>query len=255
MARKTRREAGLESAERLCAAGDNLEVWQVHYTHIREQDLNARVMPPEMLERLTENIRNEKRMESLPLGVLRGDHIELISGHHRVRAAVAAEVLEFPMLVDTRDLSTSAVKAKQLAHNAIAGADDMDMLEQIFSQIDTIEHQLEAFINLGDDVRQAFAESAKIMSEEVVINWPVLAIAFLPLQMRRREAVAERLAQQVPKDAGAVWAVPEDVAQRFSDALNRVGKSQDIRTVGNILGRMSEIVEAELDRVEAADAE
>ena len=255
MARKTRREAGLESAERLCAAGDNLEVWQVHYTHIREQDLNARVMPPEMLERLTENIRNEKRMESLPLGVLRGDHIELISGHHRVRAAVAAEVLEFPMLVDTRDLSTSAVKAKQLAHNAIAGADDMDMLEQIFSQIDTIEHQLEAFINLGDDVRQAFAESAKIMSEEVVINWPVLAIAFLPLQMRRLEAVAERLAQQVPKDAGVVWAVPEDVAQRFSDALNRVGKSQDIRTVGNILGRMSEIVEAELDRVEAADAE
>ena len=88
-----------------------------------------------------------------------------------------------------------------------------------------------------------------------MIRWPVLAITFLPLQMQRLEAVAARLAQQVPKDAGTVWAVPEDIAQRFSDALNRVGKSQDIRTVGNILGRMSEIVEAELDRAEAADAE
>ena len=213
MARKTRREAGLESAERLCSAGDNLEIWQVHYTHVREQNLNARVMPPEMLERLTENIRNEKRIEALPLGVLRDGHIELISGHHRVRAAVAAEVFEFPMLVDTReDLPASAVKAKQLAHNAIAGADDPDMLAQIFSQI-----------------------------------------AFLPVQMERLEAVAERLAQQVPKDAEAVWLVPEDAAQRFSDALNRLGRAQDIRTVGNIIGRMTEIVEAELDRSEAPD--
>lgn len=255
MARQTRREAGLESAERLCAAGDNLEVWQVHYTHIREQDLNARVMPPEMLERLTENIRNEKRMESLPLGVLRDGYIELISGHHRVRAAVAAEVLEFPMLVDIRDLPASAVKAKQLAHNAIAGADDMDMLAQIFSQIDTIEHRLEAFVTLGEDVQRSLAEAAKIMSEEVVIRWPVLAITFLPLQMQRLEAVAARLAQQVPKDAGVVWAVPEDIAQRFSEVLNRLGKAQDIRTVGNIIGRMAEMVDAELDRAEASDEE
>ena len=255
MARQTRREAGLESAERLCAAGDNLEVWQVHYTHVREQDLNARVMPPEMLERLTENIRNERRMESLPLGVLRDGYIELISGHHRVRAAVAAEVFEFPMLVDLRDLPASAVKAKQLAHNAIAGADDMDMLAQIFSQIDTIEHRLEAFVTLGEDVQRSLAEAAKIMSEEVVIRWPVLAITFLPLQMQRLEAVAERLAQQVPKDAGVVWAVPEEIAQRFSEVLNRLGKAQDIRTVGNIIGRMAEMVEAELDRAEASDEE
>lgn len=255
MARQTRREAGLESAERLCAAGDNLEIWQVHYTHVREQDLNARVMPPEMLERLTENIRNEQRMESLPLGVLRDGYIELISGHHRVRAAVAAEVFEFPMLVDTRDLTASAVKAKQLAHNAIAGADDLDMLAQIVSQIDTIEHRLEAFVDLGEDMQRALDESARILTEEVVIKWPVLAIAFLPLQMERLEAVAERLAQQVPKDAGTVWLLPEEAAQRFSDTMNRLGRAQDIRTVGNIIGRMTEIVDEELDRAETADAE
>ena len=90
-----------DGATRLAEAGDNLEIWRVPYTAIREQDLNARVMPPEMLERLTETIRRENRLESLPFGVLREKHIELISGHHRLRAAVSAGVTEIVMLVDT----------------------------------------------------------------------------------------------------------------------------------------------------------
>ena len=251
MARQARADGGITPPERLCEAGENLEIWRVHYSSIKEQDLNARVMPPEMLERLTENMRNEGRIESLPFGVMRDGYVELISGHHRVRAAVAADVLEFPILVDTRDLDLSSVKAKQLAHNSIGGSDDRDVLARIFDQIETVEARFEAFVDIGEAHMKSLDEAVRSLNEEVVIDWPVLAITFLPNQLERFEAVAERLAKQVPKDADQVWVVPEDIAQRFVDVLNRVGKRDDIRTMGNILARMTEMAEEMLDNAEA----
>ena len=254
MAQQARADGGIVPPERLCEAGENLEIWRVHYSCVKEQDLNARVMPPEMLERLTENMRKEGRIESLPFGVMRDGYVELISGHHRVRAAVAAGVLEFPILVDTRrELDADSVKAKQLAHNSICGSDDPDVLDRIFSQIETIEARFEAFVDLGEAHMKALDEAVRSLNEEVVIDWPVLAITFLPHQLERFEAIAERLARQVPKDADQVWVVPDDIAQRFVDVLNRVGKRDDIRTMGNILARMTEMAEEMCDSAMMAE--
>ena len=241
----------LENAERLCAAGENLEIWRVPYTAIREQDLNARVMPPEMLERLTETIRRENRIESLPFGVLREKHVELISGHHRLRAAVSAGVVEIPVLVDTRDLSASQVKAKQLAHNSIAGTDDAELLARIFANIDTVQDRLEAFVDV--DLSAALEDNVRALNEEITIEWPVLAITFLPGQMTQLELIGEKLAGQIPKETDQTWLVPDAIAARFTEILNKVGKAENIRTTGNIIARMVELVEAELDRAAAEE--
>ena len=240
----------LKDAERLCSIGDNLEIWRVPHFSIREQQLNARVMPPEMFDRLTQNIRKDNRVESLPFGVMREKHIELISGHHRLRAAVAAGLIEIPIIVDTRDLSKSSVKAKQLAHNSIIGTDDEDILARIFSQIDSVEDRFESFVNIDDGLKDAIDGAVKTLNEEVDIEWPVLSITFLPKQMERLLEIEERLAKQVPKDTDLVWIVPEEIAERFTTTLNNLSVTCDIRTVGNIFARMTEIVQKALDNGE-----
>ena len=90
---------------------------------LREQDLNARVMPPEQFETLVTNIRRRGIPESVPYCVLRGSQIRIVSGHHRVRAAKEAGIKEAVILLDTRDLPRSLEVAKQLAHNSITGRD------------------------------------------------------------------------------------------------------------------------------------
>ena len=255
MAGKTRPKT-IAKPERLCSAGENLEIWRVDHRYIREQDINARVMSPDMTDRLIENIRKEKRMESLPFGVAREGHIELVSGHHRIRAAVAAKVTEFPILVDLRDLSRSQVRAKQLAHNAINGMDDIETLTRIFAEIDNVDDRLESFVTLDATSTQQLDDTVRILNEEIAIEWPVLSFAFLPMQRDKFDIVGERLAKQVPKDSDHIWLLPDEVAQRFTDCLNNLSRAEDIRLNGNIIGRMVEIVEAHLDsQPETAEGE
>ena len=76
---------------------------------------------------------------------------------------------------------------------------------------------------------------------------PQVAVTFLPLQLAKVEKIGERLAKQMPKDTDHVWLVPDEIAQRFTDILNKVGRYTDIRVMGNIIGRMAEISEEWLD--------
>lgn len=243
---------GIRKMEKLIDAGENLEIWRVNYSDIKEQPKNARVMPPEAFERLAANMRTEGRMETLPFGVKRGNHIELISGHHRTRAAVVAGILDFLILVDTReDLSTDAVKSKQLSHNSLSGTDDVAMLAEIFNEIEDLELKMAAFIDEEELLAKAVEKSAGLVSEQFEIEWPVLSIAFLPTQREKFEALAERLAKQVSKDTDTLALVPEDLARSFTDMVNRLGRCEDIRTMGNIISRLVAIGEKYLDEQEA----
>ena len=52
--------------ERILDLGYGLELWKVHPSTLREQDVNARAMPKAMFERLAQTIARDKRLESLP---------------------------------------------------------------------------------------------------------------------------------------------------------------------------------------------
>jgi hypothetical protein len=136
--------------EYICDAGENMQLWRVNHTEVREQDLNAHVVSPETMERLQATIAKEGRLESVPFGVLRETYVELISGHHRIRSAVTAGILDFLVLCDTRDLPRQTIVAKQLAHNSIGGYEDQDMLNRLVKEITSPDLLLEAHIKLND---------------------------------------------------------------------------------------------------------
>ena len=74
--------------------GDDLVIRIVKISELREQDVNAQQMSSRDFDRLTENIRIRGQVESLPYCHQPNGEgtIEIISGHHRVRAARKAGV-------------------------------------------------------------------------------------------------------------------------------------------------------------------
>lgn len=240
-------------AERLCNVGPNLDVYKVNVDEVREQDINARVMPPEMMERLTETVQKEARLEQLPFTVKRDDHFEMVSGHHRLRAARAAGLTEIFVLVDTRDLSKSKVRAKQIAHNRIAGEDDPQTLAKLYAEMQSVDDILESFLRPEDfdDVKQL--ETAAITDIAVAVPWKHLTLVFMPSAMEAIERI-EAIVKRVPKEADTIGLVSVDVLDRFRKAAAALGRTEDVRSLGAIVTRMTEIVEDHLARAEPASA-
>src|SRR5690349_10761443 len=106
----------VDEPEKILELGQGLELWKVSPSRLREQSLNARAMPKAMFERLARTIERDKRLESLPLIARTEQGLEIVSGHHRVRAATAAGLSELFAILDVSGLSRSEIAAKQLAH-------------------------------------------------------------------------------------------------------------------------------------------
>lgn len=82
----------IEGCEVIYDMGSGLVIAKVPLDKVKEQDINARIMMDQMQDQLTANIKKRGQLESLPLFVLIDGKLEIISGHHRVKSARAAEM-------------------------------------------------------------------------------------------------------------------------------------------------------------------
>jgi hypothetical protein len=228
--------------EILAELGASLQLVKANVNELREQDINARVMAPEAFERLTETIRKDKRLEQLPFAVNRGGYLELISGHHRVRAARAAGLSDIFVLSDIRDLSRSAVVAKQIAHNKIAGQDDLQTLRALYAEMDNVEDALESFLSPDDfdDIKQLSSVAAGDVS--ALLEWRTLSLVFLPSALARLEALDE-IAKRTAKKSDLIGVADMKLFERFREAVLKIGKQHNVRALGAVMTRMVEIAE------------
>ncbi len=216
--------------------GAGLELWKVSISDLREQDLNARSMPAAMFERLTETINGDKRLEALPFCALTDKALDIVSGHHRIRAAKAAGLSEIFVLVDVTNLTKSQIKAKQLAHNAIAGVDDHSILLEIFAQIESVEDMRESFID-----KDALVNLKGITLDEVrmdVENKSVY-LTFLPEYFDRWNNLIER--QEALVDQIAIAGMSQYEA--FHEALKTVGKAYDVKAISPLICKFIELAD------------
>lgn len=214
--------------------GENIELWQVGIDELHEQDINARSMPAEMFQRLTDTIKRDGRMESLPFCAVKDNKLEIISGHHRVRAARSAGIKTAWVLVDTSGLTQSQIAAKQIAHNAISGSDDPALLLQIFASINTIDDKLEAFVKLDD-----LKDLKKVELYEVAADFKLhsVLLLFVPLYYEKWQ----ELAKAIPAENNEIALADVAMQEKFRDALKAVGKTYDVRAVTPIVCKMIDL--------------
>jgi ParB-like chromosome segregation protein Spo0J len=194
-------------------------------------------MPKAMFERLAQTIARDKRLESLPLCAKTERGLEIISGHHRVRAATAAGITEMFVLVDATGLTRSQIAAKQLAHNAIEGQDNEQLLAEIYRQIEDAESKLEAFIDEKLDVE---IPQVKIEGLDVTIDFKMVLLVFLPRVKERLDRALEYLRSSGQRLDGLYVAADTDYAP-LEKAVRKIHEEWDIRVVSDALGKLADL--------------
>jgi len=217
--------------------GSGLELWKVHPSSLREQDVNARSMPKAMFERLAQTIARDKRLESLPLCAKTERGLEVISGHHRVRAATAAGISEMFVLVDMTGLTRSQIAAKQLAHNAIEGQDNEQLLAEIYRQIQDAESKLEAFVDSKLDIE---LPKVKIEGLDIEIDFKTVLLIFLPRVKERLDRALEYLRSSGHRVDGVYIAADSDYAP-LEKAVRKINEEWDVRVVADAIGKMADL--------------
>jgi hypothetical protein len=227
------------ATEKVISLSDGLEIWRVQLDDLYEQDKNARTMSPETFDRMVANIKGRGELESLPLVHLAPDEkFYIISGHHRARAARSAELKVIPVLVDTSGLNHSQVVSKQLAHNSIQGVDDRQLLSQLYQEMKTVEDMLASHLDPKMlDLADSF-KGIKIEDLRVDFTGRTVVFAFLPSEEERFKELAER----IPKDVDLVGTSTEEFHKTFISTLNRVGVECEIRNVGAMVSKMTDLV-------------
>ncbi len=221
----------------------SLERWPI--AGLKEQELNANVMPPAVFQRLVENIRKRGELESVPFCAEVQGKLEIVSGHHRVRAARAAGLNEVTVLVDRSGLSRSAIVAKQLAHNALTGRDDEEILAQLLARIETPDDLLESGV---DPATLGTPEGVDVglFSPHVDFEWRTVTLAFLPHQFDEWDSLIRHLDQR-PDLLGLA---PDEQFRPFLESAAQFAKARDIRSVGTVIALLTRIALAEVRKAE-----
>ncbi|HOI37202.1 MAG TPA: ParB/RepB/Spo0J family partition protein [Bacillota bacterium] len=232
--------------ERMLDLGNGLSIWKIHIDLLREADKNARVMSPMMLNRLTDNVRQDGRLESLPLVTQAECHdgeMRIISGHHRVRAARAAEVYEVHVLCIDDELSRDQILSKQLQHNSLNGEDDPQMLAELYRSIEDLNER----IKVGLPELEAGKFDPVGMDEvRLDVDYEVVNIVFLPQQKVQFDDAINLLAK-----SGDVLVEQFGVFESFREAVAKTSEAYNVRNIAGILAKMAEIVLAHEPQEEA----
>jgi hypothetical protein len=140
-------------------------------------------------------------------------------------------------LVDVTGLTRSQIAAKQLAHNAIEGTDNEQLLAEIYRQIDDAESKLEAFINEKLDVE---IPKVKIEGLDVEIDFKTVLLIFLPRVKERLDRALEYLRSSGQKLDGVYIAADSDYSP-LEKAVRKIHEEYDIRVVADIIGKMADL--------------
>ena len=233
-----------QGVEILLDLGHDIQIAKVDIKIIREQDKNAHYMKPEMFRQLAENIKKRGIPESLPFCVLT-DKVEIVSGHHRLRASKEAGLKEIYVMLDVSGLTRSQIAAKQLAHNSLVGDDDPSMLKEIAKMITDVDDMIESFIG-KDILGEPLAELEKLLSPKVEFDWKQIQFVFLPHQLKNLELFVE-------KTGGSFDFVGTAHVDQYGKLMDSLQKYQNFKNVKNLGTAINAMIEAANNEMKDAE--
>lgn len=218
-----------------------MSIWRVHIERTREQDKNAQVMDKQTFDRLKQNIEGDAALESLPFGHVKANEagnmeFHIISGHHRIRAARSANVTEIVVIASNGELSNDEIKAKQLAHNALSGESDKQLLKEIYESIDDIDSKIASGIRDTDFDAEKYRT---VSTDDISIDfdYKMLKVFFLSSQMDKFDEVVENILAD-----DSVVIADLDKFEAMAETIRKVSKHEDIRALPSIFEKMCNIV-------------
>lgn len=153
---------------------------------------NARVLSGPEYDQLVANLQHDGVLTSAPL-IHNGT---VLSGNHRVQAAMQAGIVEADVIEIVGDLTPDRARAIQLSHNAIVGRDDHSVLKRLYDDLDV---EWRRYSGLTDD---SFKMLAEIDFTGLGIGSPTyheITFLFLPEERDRFEDTFRRVAKDIER--------------------------------------------------------
>jgi len=229
--------------------GNEMVLAEVWLERLQESDINARMMPPREFETLVENIRKRGKLESIPYcaqpkGV---GPIRIVSGHNRRKAALRAGITTAWVLIDRAEMTRSQMIAKQLAHNALVGLDDKDILAEMLRLIDNADDLLSTGIPQDAlPVDKKFAD-IQILTPTLEFEQKCLLFMFLPHQFDR---VLEWL-KKYDEHVDLMVVGHESQWDQFVSSVAQFGRIKNIRAGGTAIAELLKAAKALLEQHDA----
>lgn len=220
---------------------------------IKTLDVNARYMRHETFMRLVDNIRRD--------GGIHGDNplawrlhddktrqpldrdgqpvYEVISGNHRVMAAVAAGLSEINLVVCDEYLTPDERKAIQLSRNAITGEDDPVLLKTLYESIGDVSLRL--YSGLDDKVLSLLDDVQIASLSEASLKFSTLALVFLPDEIEHLNDLMERATKDAPADH--YWLVASRDYDRALDGIEAASRAHNIKNTAAAFSIVMDIFE------------
>lgn len=171
--------------------------YKLHMAQASEIDFlekNARFMTKEQFAALTHNIKADGAMMSLPLCYRQENgRLLVLSGNHRIKAAIDAGISEFLVLLIDRPLSEAHRIAIQISHNAISGQDDEQILKELWRQIDDLEATI--YSGLSTETIEKLENTDFSTISEQRILFKEVSLLFLPEEIESMTAICEGIVE------------------------------------------------------------
>jgi len=224
--------------------GPDLYVRELVIAEVREQDINAQTMQPDMFDRLTENISIRGALESLPYCHQPNGEgpVSIISGHHRMRAAREAGLDRMWALVDEQEMSRSQIRAKQIAHNALAGSPDEKILAQMVGQIDNVDDLLMTGLS-EDKLPTVEPDDTNLQLPHADFDFRQVVLMFLPAQLDEFKLAVE----MIERKTDVVYTGDRSQFTAFSKAMLDYGRTMNVKSMATTIGILTDLARQQIE--------
>lgn len=205
---------------------------EIQLAELKPQKLNARYMRQEQFQQLVANLKLDGVLTSTPLVYRDDDGDHIISGHHRVRAGLAAGIVAAPCLVIVEPKTLGELRALQISHNAISGEDDPATLKLLYEEIDDAD--LRQYTGLDDKMLDLMQKVDLTSLSEANLDFSTISLVFLPHELAAAEE-ALRAAMEVTL-ADERWMAGYRDYDRTLSALEKTHKAYKVGNVATALG-------------------
>jgi hypothetical protein len=206
-------------------------------------EVNARFRRKETFDRLVANVRRDGGLTSVPLvwDDPTGRRI-VLSGNHRVAAAVEAGISVVDVMVVDQPLSRARQVALQLSHNAIEGEDDPATLRQLYDELDDVDWR--AYSGL-DDKQLGLLTAVDLEGlSEANLDFATVQVVFLPHELEAARTAFEEAKGLTQADQR--WLAAYTDYEPTLDALATAHGAHNVGNVATALGIILAVFERHL---------
>ena len=213
-------------------------------------ETNARYMPNDKFAALVNNMKRDKGVASVPLVYAAEDPGAplVLSGNHRTQAAIKAGIERLLCLVITDPKTPEELVAIQLSHNAIAGADDLQTLKQLYESVQALD--MKSYSGLDEDTIQKLGAIKFEPISEPRLFFKAVNFLFLPTEAEELQNALKR-ADKLLKDEETYLFQIRD----YQEFFDLVVKAKEGLSIKNSAVAILELMRAGMRQVEAERAQ